>query len=432
MLKKNDLFREQALSSRGEVWKAVCFLPKGLPVAYVATGCLILFIILILFLSFGGYSRRVMVSGEIVSDPRGVSIFSSQQGYITGQYVHPGDHIKKGQTLYQIDTSKKTSSGIVSDNQKAYIARQMSTLDDIIRKTEDNKRITMSSLQKQADNFRELLSHFRNTSRSAELGMRYMEDNMKSYREYLARGLINKEQLTNQMSIFYSRQNDMLSLKNQDGQFSAQIINLEASIKTQQTDFDNQINQLLIRKSELQRQLAETDASGEILVSAPLAGRVESVSATPGEMISPGDSLVQVLPGKVTRYVLVLWVPGHAAPYVSPGDKVNIRYDAFPPEKFGQFPGHVLSVSAVPAPPQEMSTYASAVRRGEGPAESWYKVQVQPDTDGFSYRGRRFSFSNGMKASCILFLENRKLYQWMFSPLYDLKNSTAGPLHASH
>lgn len=432
MLEKNNLFREQAVSSRGELWKSACYLPKGVPVGYIACGCAALLILLINFIIFGGYNRRVMVAGEMVSDPRSVSIFSTQQGYITGQFIHPGDHIEKGQTLYQIDTSKKTSSGIVSDNQKAYILHQLSTLDDIIRKTQDNKRITISSLQKQVDNYKLLLGHFRDTAKGAELGMRYMEKNMENYRDYLSRGLINKEQLTNQMSIYYSRQNDMLNLKNQDGQFAVQIINLEANIKTQETDFENQINQLLIRKSEIQRQLADTDASGEILVAAPLSGRVESISVTPGEMISPGDSLVQVLPGNVTRYILVLWVPGHAAPYISPGDKVNIRYDAFPPEKFGQFPGHILSVSAVPAPAQEMSTYSSAPRRGEVPAESWYKVQVQPDTDGFHYRGRKLAFSNGMKASCVLFLENRKLYQWMLSPLYDLKNSTVGPLNATH
>jgi membrane fusion protein len=34
-------------------------------------------------------------------------------------------------------------------------------------------------------------------------------------------------------------------------------------------------------------------------------------------------------------YYLVLWVPNEAVPYISVGDRVNIRYEAFPAEKFG-------------------------------------------------------------------------------------------------
>lgn len=424
----NHIFRRQAMESRSERWNSSSYLPRGIPAWCLGCGSLLIVASIIIILLFTGYNRRVMVSGELVSEPRGVSIFAAQQGYISGQYVQAGDHIIKGQTIYQLDTSKKTSSGIVSENQKTFILEQIKTLDEIITKTEKNKKITTASLQKQIDNYRELLTHYRETARGAEQGLQFMKKNIDNYSNYLSRGLINKEQLTNQMSIYYSRQNDMLNLKNQDGQFAVQIINLQANLKTQETDFDNQINQLLIQKNEIQRQLADTDANGVILISAPLTGRVESVSVSPGEMINPGDSLLQILPGNVERYVLVLWVPGHAAPYVTAGDSVNIRYDAFPPEKFGQFPGHVISVSSVPATAQEMATYPSAPRRMEGAAETWYKVLVQPDSDGFHYRGKKFEFANGMKASCILFLENRKMYQWMFSPLYDLKNSAKGPV----
>jgi len=430
MTGQNELFREQAVKKRNDIWSSLSFLPKGLPLWCVISGSIFFIGTTVIFLVYGSYNRRVVVTGEMVSEPRAVSIFASQQGYISGQFVHAGDNIEKGQTLYQLDTSKKTHSGIVSETQKENILKQLSALDDIISRTEDSKKVTVDSLNKQLVRYRALQKQFRTTADGAEQGLQFMGKTMENYRTYLARGLINKEQLTNQMSVYYQRQNDMLNIRNQDSQFEVQIINLLANIKTQETDFDNRINQLLIQKNEIQRQLADTDANGSILVTAPLKGRVESISVTPGEMVSAGDSLLQILPGTVSRYILVLWVPGHAAPYVSPGDAVNIRYDAFPAEKFGQFSGHVLSIAAVPASAQEMSTYPSAPQRMPGSSEAWYKLLVKPDTDGFMYRGKRFAFSNGMKASCVLFLENRKLYQWMFSPLYDIKNSAEGPLNA--
>jgi membrane fusion protein len=37
--------------------------------------------------------------------------------------------------------------------------------------------------------------------------------------------------------------------------------------------------------------------------------------------------------------------------------------------------------------------------------------------------------TNGMRAQSTLFLEERPLYQWMFSPFYDMKNSLMGPIN---
>ncbi len=56
----------------------------------------------------------------------------------------------------------------------------------------------------------------------------------------------------------------------------------------------------------------------------------------------------------------MLWVPNDAIPYIATGDKVNVRYDAFPAEKFGQFAATVSVISKAPASPQEMLTYQGA------------------------------------------------------------------------
>lgn len=38
---------------------------------------------------------------------------------------------------------------------------------------------------------------------------------------------------------------------------------------------------------------------------------------------------MRVVPENIENY-LILWVPNDAVPYISAGDKVNIRYEAFP------------------------------------------------------------------------------------------------------
>ncbi|POC78238.1 colicin V secretion protein CvaA, partial [Vibrio vulnificus] len=80
------------------------------------------------------------------------------------------------------------------------------------------------------------------------------------------------------------------NLHSQHIQESLQITNLESDIVTRAADFDNQISQYQFQRNDLQRQLAEADASGALIVNAPSDGRIESLSVTPGQMVNSGDS----------------------------------------------------------------------------------------------------------------------------------------------
>lgn len=148
-----------------------------------------------------------------------------------------------------------------------------------------------------------------------------------------------------------------------------------------------------------------------------------------GQMVNPGDSLLQITPEKIEYYALVLWVPDNAIPYINPGDRVNIRYEAFPVEKFGQFAGTVSVISRTPASLQEMHSYRSAPSSALNTVSPYYKVIVRPEMQEVRYVGKRLRLENGIQAQSTMFLEKRKIYQWMIAPFYDMKVSTSGPVN---
>ena len=76
----------------------------------------------------------------------------------------------------------------------------------------------------------------------------------------------------------------------------------------------------------------------------------------------------------------MLWVPNDSVPYISVNDKLNIRYEAYPYQKFGQFSGKIMSISKVPASNQEMSTYSSSpLSQNTINYQAYYKVMVSLD-----------------------------------------------------
>lgn len=134
-----------------------------------------------------------------------------------------------------------------------------------------------------------------------------------------------------------------------------------------------------LQRYELQKELIDIDVNGEIIIRALSDGEIYSFSVTMGQRGNAGDSLRQVLPENIENYYLIFLVPNDAVHYISLGNEVNIRYEAFPAEKFGQFSAIVTTVSRTPASTQEMLTYKGSPVNTQETSVPWYKVIVKPE-----------------------------------------------------
>lgn len=422
------MFRQQALNNKKVKWRGRAILLPGIPTSLVSFFCISFLFIFTMIITEGTYTRRVNVTGEITTYPRTANVYSGVQGIVVKQFVNEGQIIKTGDPIYQIDIGKSTKNGVVSDNQRKDIEDQLGRISNIISRLQDSKKNTLSLLLIQREQYTSAFKRSTEIIKNAEKGILIMKDNMNNYRSYHARGLINKDQLTNQVALYYQQQNNLLGLNGQNEQNALQITALQSQTQTQAAEFDNQIYQMELQRYELEKELINTDAAGEIIIRALSNGSVNSLSVTTGQMVSIGDSLLQITPQKIDHYSLVIWVPNDAIPFVSVGDKVNIRYEAFPAEKFGQFSGFISVISKTPASLQEMLTYQGAPKNAQMASIPYYKVIVRPEKQTITYDGKVISLENGIKAQSTLFLEERKIYQWMLTPFYDMKHGAVGPV----
>ncbi|EMH5178684.1 HlyD family secretion protein [Serratia marcescens] len=423
------MFRREAIENRARKWRGRAVLLPGIPLWLVVAFCSVFLLSFLTFILSGTYTRRVNVSGEITSYPRAVNISSGFQGFIIKKFVTEGQMVKKGDPIYQIDISKSTHNGVVSDNQRKDIESQIARIDRIISRLESNKTVTLSTLKNQRLQYGKAFERSTEILKRAEEGITIMKRNMDNYRSYQTKGLISNDQLINQVARYYQQQNNLLSLSGQNEQNSLQITNLDNQIQTQAAEFDNRMYQMELQRYDLKKELLNTDLSGEVIVRSLSDGKIDSLSVTVGQMVNVGDSLLQVIPQSITHYYLVIWVPNEAIPYITIGDRLNVRYEAFPAEKFGQFAATVEIISKTPASKQEMLTYQGAPRNTQSSAIPYYKVIVKPEKQVIAYHNKTMSLENGMKAQSTLFLEERKIYQWMISPFYDMKNSALGPVN---
>lgn len=424
----NNLYRREAIEYKKNHWQGKALLLAGLPAWLIMLLSAIFLMMLIATVTFCSFTQRIDVRGEVITLPHSINIFSPQQGSVINQFLSIGDLVEKDAPLYEIDISRNTSSGNVSAAQVGVINEKILNSQGIIEKLTRNKSETVSAIEVQLKTATESLKETNRMLTNTQTGLKKMHDNLSSYDGYLKKGYITKDQYNYQHSLYFQQQSAYQSLVSQRMQLESQLTQLNSDKITKAADFDNQILTQNNQTNDYRNQLVESNANGNLIIKAMTAGRIESLSVTKGQMVDNGSSLAQIKPTGDIEYYLILWLPNNAIPYVKPGDTINIRYDAFPSDKFGQFPGQVMSISSMPASRQEMSEYTNVNNGAVQQELALYKALVKIKNKEFEYNGKNLKLSDGLKAQAIVFLEKRPLYMWMFTPFYKMTQSVSGPL----
>lgn len=423
-----NIYRKEAIEYKKIHWKGKALLLAGIPAWLVTLLASLFLIALVLSLIFCTFTQRIDVRGEVITLPHSVNVFAPQQGFVVNQHVKVGDIVNKGQPLYELDVSRNTINGNVSAAQIEVINEKIANAEDIISKLMRNKSETLTALEKQIKTTSASLAETNRMLATTQVGLNKMFTNLSSYDKYLKDGLITKDQYNYQHSLYFQQQSAYQSLVTQKMQLESQLTQTNSDKITKAADFDNQISSQHNQINDYKNQLVESNANGNLIIKATTNGKIESLAVTKGQMVENGSSLAQIKPTGDIEYYLILWLPNNTIPYVKPGDTINIRYDAFPADKFGQFPGKVISISSVPASRQEMAEYTN-VNNGTSQQElALYKAIIKIKDKTFSYNGKTLTLSNGLKAQAVVFLEERPLYMWMFTPFYKMPQSVSGPI----
>jgi membrane fusion protein len=141
-------------------------------------------------------------------------------------------------------------------------------------------------------------------------------------------------------------------------------------------------------------------------------GQVTGVLADVGQQVSPTTPLLSILPAGAA-FEAQLYVPTRAVGFLQIGGPVMLRYQAFPYQKFGQYRGHVRSISKTTFTPAELQLVGDA-------KEQFYRVHVQLDEQRVTAYGEPMRLHDGMQLEADLHVDTRKLYEWILEPLLTL------------
>jgi len=175
--------------------------------------------------------------------------------------------------------------------------------------------------------------------------------------------------------------------------------------------------------AQLEQEMAEAEARREIVVPAPQDGTVTAIVAERGSYANASVPLLTIVSGSAPLEAH-LYSPSRAIGFVSPGQRVRLRYQAYPYQKFGHYEGEVTSVSRSPVAagelPPQLPQAAAAAGSTPAPGEPLYRIAVALKRQTVSAYGHDTRLQPGMLLEGDVALDRRRLYEWVLEPLYTL------------
>ncbi|HEV7914865.1 MAG TPA: HlyD family efflux transporter periplasmic adaptor subunit, partial [Albitalea sp.] len=209
-----------------------------------------------------------------------------------------------------------------------------------------------------------------------------------------------------------------LSLKR--AMHSREIAALEARRREQPLHTQAAIGEIERDLASLEEASAENEAKRTVVIRAPEDGVVTAVLAEKGHSVAPGSALASLLPADA-KLQAQLFAPSSAVGFVRPSQPVQLRYQAFPYQKFGHHAGQVLQVSRTPLQATELAGLPLPESlKSTSSAEPLYRITVTLERQAVQAYGQAQPLAAGMQIDADVLLDRRRLIEWVFEPVLSV------------
>lgn len=412
------LFRSAARHAHDQARLGSINLHRPLPLQMLTAGSVATVLLVGVFLCTAEYTRKARVSGHLVPDRGVLRVMPSQAATVLSREVSEGQSVRAGDVMFVLaldSGAAQAGEGIA----QSLVERERS-LSQAAGQQQQLVQAQAQALDQRAAGLQRELDQL-----GAET--RLQAERLSLAQQSLARlEALSKEQFVSSAQVQLKRE-ELLGLQAQQQALARQRESLHRELLSLQAQRRELPLRGEVQQGEIARDLAglkaqglEAEARRRLVLRAPSDGIVSTVMAEPGQPVSPGMALANVLPAQ-TQMQAHLYAPSSAVGFVRPDHKVQLRYAAFPYQKFGQQQGQVLRISRTPLSAAELAALAlpGAVSQGAS-SEPLYRITVALDRQTVQAYGEEQALTAGMQLDADVLLERRRLIEWIFEPLLSL------------
>lgn len=407
---EDGLFRAEASQSRQAGPVGEPFVARPLSIAAASLALSVGLLSLILFAATLSFPASETVPGQVAPSGGLIRIVSPTDGFVSrlpvseGSSLGPGAEVAVLRTL-RIADGRTAGEDAVSRLETRMGAEQAAAATQI-RSAEDRRAgLVRQRLQAQTQ-VSEAKVRLQLLSQREQLARATFERAGPAHQQ----GYLSENNYAQLQSTYLAAQQEVSQAR--DGLISAErsLSDLDVQINALTAQIEVQRNQATAADAGLLQQLSDARASNATVVTVPTAGQILALPVNPGQAISRGGLLAVLAPRGATLEAELL-VPSKSIGFVRPGQKVRLRYDAFPSQRFGSGEGVIVSVSRTVLSPSDLQV------TGMTSAEPVFRVRVKLKTPYVSAYGVRYPLQPGLRLQADIIVSRTNLLRWIMEPL---------------
>ena len=414
---------------------------------------------------FGRIDIIAVAQGKIQPTGRVKSIQPLEAGKVAAIAVQNGQHVKAGEVLISMDSGDAKAEE--ADAKSAYDAYRAESLRRQVAVDIARKRILTQAPQVSwPDDMPEQNQARENQVLAGDLGQ--LADAVADMDAQIAQKQIERARLTSTMdeqeklistlqervtmrstlsksgsgskSALIDAQETlhyhMTQLATQRGQRDAAVANLDVLARGKDKAFSTFIAENSQKGAEAERQaddwrekLVKTRLkSARMSLTAPIDGLVYGLSVTTiGQVLGSGDELMRIVPDDAALEI-ECYLANKDIGFVKPGQSAVIKIESFPFTRYGTLAAKVTRVSndAIPEPEAQQTENDSARKQREKTFAGAQRTQnlvfpvtLEPSRKVMSVDGQTIPLTPGMAVSVEIATGNRRILEYIFSPLVE-------------
>jgi membrane fusion protein len=380
----------------------------------LAAGALVVVVLFVLFCAFGEYTRKAHVSGYLAPDKGFIKVFTRDFGTVAERRVEENQVVKKGDVLFVLSLDRNGLDGLSSGRVAVEETRRREQA--ARREREQAAALRDLQLEQAHAHVEELSEELKKVDRQIELQKLRVASLGKATERFASLKsdhFISENQYQQQLGqqleqevALASLDRTRMGLVHDIGGARRQIPELELKSQSNVSSLERQV-------SSIDQDLADIETRRQIAITAPADGYATAIQVEPGQATNPNYPLLSIVPIESTLEARLL-APATAIGFIQPGKQVNLRYAAYPFQRFGHYRGTVRQVSKTVVTPSEVPIPIRV-------EDAYYVIRVALDQQSIQAYGENLPLRSGMALDADVLLDRRPIYEWVFEPLFSIR-----------
>ncbi|EPI2896529.1 HlyD family secretion protein [Neisseria gonorrhoeae] len=415
----SHLFRKEVFVAQQNKWTGQVILTRPFSFLFLTFCAFLIALCIIIFLIFGSYTNKTTVEGQLLPTMGVVRVYSSDIGTITHKFVEDGNFVKAGEPLFKLSTSRFGEKGNVqaklaaeANLKKTLALQELERLKRIHQNEQKNVHNNIHRLNNQLENIKQQI-----TGQNRQI--RLAEKTLNKNKFLASQGAVSQQDKMTAESHLLEQRSRLESLKREQNNAIRELDEQKITLSSLPERHKTELSQLNRAITEMNQEILDFDLKSEQTIRASKSGYISTINVDIGQQVEPSKLLLSIVPEQ-TELVANLYIPSKAVGFIKPKDKVVLRYQAYPYQKFGHATGEIISVARTALGKQELSGLGIIFTNPTLLNEPAYLVKVKLEKQTIKAYGENKPLQIGMILEADILHERKKLYEWVLDPLYSI------------